>query len=282
MKRTTGFFRPGARRSLTTKRALDLVAGGLAAVATAPAALAAASALLLLDGGPVLFRQTRVGFAREPFTVLKLRTFRDGRVTRVGRWLRATGLDELPQLINVLRGEMSLVGPRPLMESDVRRLGWDAARYDARWSVRPGITGPAQLHDGPCDARVSWCFDRAYVRQASARHDVALLGGSALTLVLGKRRARRLLALSRRRGPRLVGARSERSGRTRATSADRGHAPAPDERSGHARETVERSGPTRDPVERSGHTRDPVERGGHTRDLVERTPSRGARSGRSR
>ncbi|MBX3248285.1 MAG: sugar transferase [Myxococcales bacterium] len=183
------------------KRLLDLTLGGLATVALAPAALGAVGALLALDGRPVLFRQTRVGQGRAPLTVLKLRTFRDGRVTRVGRWLRATGLDELPQLVHVLRGEMSLVGPRPLTPEDVRRLGWDAPRYDPRWSVRPGITGPAQLHDGPCDARVSWRFDRAYVARASAGHDLSLLLGSALALALGKRRARRLLSLSRRRRP---------------------------------------------------------------------------------
>ena len=99
-----------------------------------------AAAIVLEDGWPVLFRQERLGRRRRPFTILKFRSMRDGRITRVGRMLRATGLDELPQFINILRGEMSAVGPRPLTESDV-----DAARVDGA-AVRFPLAGAARPH----------------------------------------------------------------------------------------------------------------------------------------
>ena len=97
---------------------------------------AIAAAILLLDGRPVLFRQTRLGRGRRPFTILKFRSMRDGEVTALGRVLRSTGLDELPQLVNVLDGELSAVGPRPLTEADVQRLGWTVPAYDFRGAFR--------------------------------------------------------------------------------------------------------------------------------------------------
>src|SRR6185503_7239234 len=101
------------------KRLLD-VAGALAGLAVfAPVMAAIALAILLDDGRPILFRQVRVGRRRQPFEILKFRSMRDGRVTRAGRVLRATGLDEIVQFVNILRGEMSAVGPRPLTQEDV-------------------------------------------------------------------------------------------------------------------------------------------------------------------
>jgi hypothetical protein len=115
-------------RARITKRAFDLVLAGGALVALSPLLLLAAAAIKLEDGGPVLFRQRRLGRGNQFFSILKLRTMRvdaldaeghqsagrsDGRVTAIGRFLRRTSIDELPQLINVVRGEMSIVGPRP-------------------------------------------------------------------------------------------------------------------------------------------------------------------------
>jgi lipopolysaccharide/colanic/teichoic acid biosynthesis glycosyltransferase len=96
------------------KRVFDVAGavGGL--LFFAPVMVAVAVAIRLDDGSPVLFRQPRLGLRRRPFDILKFRSMRDGRVTRVGRILRATGLDELPQFVNILRGELSAVGPRPL------------------------------------------------------------------------------------------------------------------------------------------------------------------------
>jgi len=112
------------------KRLFDLLGALAGLIAFSPAMAVIAGAILLEDGWPVLFRQERLDRRRRPFTILKFRSMRDGRITRVGRMLRATGLDELPQFINILRGDMSAVGPRPLTGSDVTRLGWMAPRYD--------------------------------------------------------------------------------------------------------------------------------------------------------
>ena len=130
---------------LERKRLFDIVGaiGGLAAFAPVMAVIAVA--ILIEDGRPILFRQERLGRARRAFTIVKFRSMRGERVTRVGRILRSTGLDELPQFLNILRGDMSAVGPRPLTEADVRRLGWGAPRYDFRWRV---LSGPDRTRAG--------------------------------------------------------------------------------------------------------------------------------------
>ena len=156
-----------------------------------------AAAIVLEDGWPILFRQERLGRKRQPFTILKFRSMRDGRITRIGRVLRATGLDELPQFINILRGDMSAVGPRPLTESDVARLGLMAPRYDFRWRVLPGLTGLAQVIEAR-SGRLSLGLDRRYVARQSLLLDVRLVAVSFAINALGKRRARRLLVRSRR------------------------------------------------------------------------------------
>src|SRR2546428_4862632 len=144
------------------KRLLDVTgaAGGL--LFFLPAMTLVSLAILLEDGLPLFFRQERLGEERRPFTILKFRSMRDGRITRVGRFLRHTGLDELPQFINVLRGEMSAVGPRPLTAADIARLGWNTRRYDDRWRVPPGLTGLAQLV-GSETSRTSLRLDRLYL-----------------------------------------------------------------------------------------------------------------------
>ncbi|MBV8601100.1 MAG: sugar transferase [Candidatus Eremiobacteraeota bacterium] len=148
---------PAAR---LVKRAVDLVIATVALVLTAPLMLACALAITLEDGGPILYRQTRVGRGGVPFEILKFRSMRldaesagarfairgDSRVTRVGRILRRFSLDELPQLFNVLRGEMSIVGPRPERPIFVEAFRAYHPRYDERHLVLPGITGWAQVN----------------------------------------------------------------------------------------------------------------------------------------
>jgi lipopolysaccharide/colanic/teichoic acid biosynthesis glycosyltransferase len=129
------------------KRAFDLAGAALLLAALLPVLAALALAVRVALGRPVLFRQARAGRSGAPFAVLKFRTLRDGpgddaaRMTRLGRVLRALALDELPQLVNVLRGEMSLVGPRPLPLDYVALY---APRQALRLSVRPGLAGLAQ------------------------------------------------------------------------------------------------------------------------------------------
>jgi lipopolysaccharide/colanic/teichoic acid biosynthesis glycosyltransferase len=179
-------------QSYSGKRAVDLVAAGTACLVFAPLAAGIALATWLEDGGSPLFLQTRVGHRRRPFTVFKFRTMRDQQVTRVGRWLRQTGLDELPQFINVCRGEMSVIGPRPLTAEDVRRLGWADRNHEWRFAARPGITGLSQLLAGR-SARYSRRLERLYLRRESLSLDLRLIALSFAVCLMGKRVVRHWL-----------------------------------------------------------------------------------------
>jgi len=147
----------------------------------------------VVDGGPVFFRQPRVGAGGREFTVWKLRTMTceaevaARRPTRFGRWLRQRGLDELPQLFNVLLGDMSLVGPRPLTPTDAARLTALHPPFAARFAVAPGLTGLAQvcLAQG---AALTGELDAAYVRSRSAALDLRILLRTAWMNLVGKRR----------------------------------------------------------------------------------------------
>jgi undecaprenyl phosphate N,N'-diacetylbacillosamine 1-phosphate transferase len=175
---------PSSAKPYVGKRALDLL--------VAPLVAGIAVASWLEDSGSPLFAQSRVGRQRQPFTILKLRSMREQRVTRVGRWLRRTGIDELPQFVNVLRGEMSVVGPRPLTQSDVERLGWHEPPDDWRFSVNPGITGLSQLLAGPA-SRSTRRLDRLYLQRQGLLLDLRLIALSFAVNVAGKRSVRRWL-----------------------------------------------------------------------------------------
>jgi lipopolysaccharide/colanic/teichoic acid biosynthesis glycosyltransferase len=174
------------------KRALDFFAAAAACAAFAPLAASVAVVTWFEDGGSPLFLQQRVGQERRPFTVLKFRSMRGAEVTRVGRWLRVRGLDELPQLVNVCRGDMSLVGPRPLTEEDIKRLGWTDHNLDWRFAGRPGITGLSQLLAGR-GARASRRLDRLYLKRQSLALDLQLIGASVAVNLIGKPTVRRWL-----------------------------------------------------------------------------------------
>jgi lipopolysaccharide/colanic/teichoic acid biosynthesis glycosyltransferase len=179
------------------KRTFDLVVSACGLLASSPLWLVFAAAIKLEDGGPVFFRQDRVGQGGRTFTALKFRSMRpdaesatgaiqsmagDPRVTRVGRLMRATAMDELPQLWNILRGDMSLVGPRALrpgeieVESGLLVALEDVPGFAHRMTVRPGLTGIAQVY-APRDVtrRHKFRYDRLYVAKRSFLLDVRLI-----------------------------------------------------------------------------------------------------------
>jgi lipopolysaccharide/colanic/teichoic acid biosynthesis glycosyltransferase len=190
------------------KRAFDASLAFTGLIASAPLWIVFAAAIKLEDGGPVFFRQERAGLGGRPFDALKFRSMRtdaesgvgavqatenDPRVTRVGRLMRATAMDELPQLWNILRGDMSFVGPRALRPGEIEtgrdgvfeRLE-DVPGYAARIQVRPGLTGIAQVY-APRDVprRQKFRYDRLYVRRQSWWLDIRLILLSFWISVLG-------------------------------------------------------------------------------------------------
>jgi lipopolysaccharide/colanic/teichoic acid biosynthesis glycosyltransferase len=181
-----------AGRSLLVKKLLDRTVAGLGLIATAPIMAATAAAVALSMGRPVVFRQHRPGLHGRPFEIAKFRTMRDvhdangaplpdaERLTAVGRFLRSTSLDELPQLWNVVRGELSLVGPRPLMMQYLTRYDREQAR---RHDVLPGITGWAQIHGrNAVDWDARFRLDVWYVDHWSLLLDLKILTLTVLTL----------------------------------------------------------------------------------------------------
>lgn len=172
------------------KRALDVAGAALLLALGGPLMGLAALGVLLALGRPVLFRQERAGRDGHPFTLLKLRSMTAGggddagRLGRFGRALRVSALDELPQLWNVLRGEMSLVGPRPLPMAYVPLY---SAAQRARLAVRPGLCGLAQAagrNAVPWPLRLR--LDAAYVRRASLRLDLAVMLACAWLVLRGR------------------------------------------------------------------------------------------------
>jgi lipopolysaccharide/colanic/teichoic acid biosynthesis glycosyltransferase len=179
------------------RRAVDIAVSSLALVLSAPVLALAALAIRVESGGPVIYRQRRAGRGGRPFDVLKLRTMVDGaehlgaklavdandpRITRVGAFLRRTSLDELPNLVNVLRGQMSLIGPRPTLPVQVDQY---TPRQRGRLEIKPGITGWAQVNGRaslPWDERIE--LDLYYIANRSLSLDLRILWRT-VAMVLG-------------------------------------------------------------------------------------------------
>lgn len=198
-----------SRSTAGAKRAIDILAAGAGLLLLSPLLAVIAVAIRLDSRGPAIFRQSRGGREGEPFTLLKFRTMvrgadqrvgevvdvatlatpvfklhDDPRVTRVGRLLRKTSLDELPQLWNVLRGDMSLVGPRPEQLDLVAR--YDAEARAVRLAVRPGLTGPMQVYGrGRLDFEERLAVEREYVENLSLGRDARLLALSFAAVIRG-------------------------------------------------------------------------------------------------
>ena len=193
-----------------SKRALDLLLVLLVLPVVVPLVLVTALALAVAgrlwpeEAGPVFFIQERVGFRGRPFRMVKFRTMRvgsdrngpmyavnnDHRITRLGRWLRKFRLDELPQLWNVLRGEMSLVGPRPEPIQSAAAFAERIPHYELRTRVPPGVTGWAQVQQGYAagdeETRVKLAHDLYYIQHASLLFDLYVLVRTVTTVVFGR------------------------------------------------------------------------------------------------
>ena len=183
------------------KRLIDLCIGTLMLIAAAPVVAVAWALVRLTSSGPGFYSQARVGRFGEPFVILKLRTMyhncearsgakwstkNDPRVTPVGRVLRKLHIDELPQLLNVMRGDMSLVGPRPERPEFVGPLSQQLPNYTDRLRVRPGLTGLAQIQLPPDSdlesVRRKLLLDRVYVARCGLGLDLRLVAGTAVYL----------------------------------------------------------------------------------------------------
>jgi len=179
------------------RRAVDIVVSALALALSSPLLLGAMLAIRVESPGPVIYRQRRAGRGGKPFDVLKLRTMVDGaehigaglavnandsRITRVGAFLRRSSLDELPNLLNVLRGEMTLIGPRPTLPAQVEQY---TGRQRGRLAVKPGITGWAQVNGRaslPWPERIE--LDLYYIEHRSLALDLKILARTP-AMVLG-------------------------------------------------------------------------------------------------
>jgi exopolysaccharide biosynthesis polyprenyl glycosylphosphotransferase len=192
----------------TAKRALDLVGASLASLVALPLIAIAAVAIKLTDGGPILYRQVRIGENGEEFEIVKLRTMsidaerngaqwataNDNRITTVGKILRRTHIDELTQVLNVLRGDMTLVGPRPERPEMVAELEQMFPHYRRRLLVKPGVTGWAQVRCGYAGTELgtAWklCHDLYYLKHRSLVSDLMIM---LETLVIAAKDAHRPL-----------------------------------------------------------------------------------------
>ena len=186
------------------KRVFSLLLSSLAIVITSPIMLLAAIVIRLDSSGPVIFRQKRVGEQGKLFTVFKFRSMFDGsdkkaltpaehgdaRVTRVGKWLRRTRVDELPQLFNIMKGDMAFVGPRPFVPEQEEECAAKIPFYRERWLVKPGATGWAQINRGYNvtleDNRDKLAYDLFYIKNVSFGLDLFIMFSTIKILLLGR------------------------------------------------------------------------------------------------
>jgi sugar transferase (PEP-CTERM system associated) len=200
-------FSPGFRISRTMliyKRVCSVFSSVVGLLLTLPLMLLAAIAVRLDSPGPVILRQQRVGKNGKPFTLYKFRSMHAGtdksgyqrparrgdeRFTRVGRFLRRTRIDELPQLFNILRGDMYFIGPRPFVPTQEEELAQKIPFYRQRWAVKPGATGWAQINHGYCatleDNAEKLAYDLFYIKNMSVGLDLLIFFSTVKTLLLG-------------------------------------------------------------------------------------------------
>jgi lipopolysaccharide/colanic/teichoic acid biosynthesis glycosyltransferase len=174
------------------KRIFDILFSIIALLIFAIPVILISLLLIFKEKHAVLFRQDRIGKDKKVFEILKFQTMVNEIPTQTGKILRKTGLDELPQFLNVLKGDMSIVGPRALTFFDIDRLGWNDGYHKIRWRLNPGITGWAQIYGGQ-HRKISWFWDKYYIKNFSIAIDFIIVITSFLMNIFGKTRVRRII-----------------------------------------------------------------------------------------
>ncbi len=167
------------------KSVCDIFIAFIVFVSILPILILVTLLILIIEQKTAFFLQERIGKNKKEFRIYKFRTMDDGKITSIGNVLRKTGIDELPQLINIILGEMSVVGPRPLTESDIIRLQWNDKFHEKRWYINPGIVGLAQLTP-VCHKKMSWFYDQLYLKHQTLWMDMKILFAAVLIPFVGK------------------------------------------------------------------------------------------------
>jgi lipopolysaccharide/colanic/teichoic acid biosynthesis glycosyltransferase len=191
-----------SRSMLMAKRIASIILASVGLVVALPVMVAVATVIALDSPGGVIFRQKRVGKGGRIFTLYKFRSMQidahperpaeanDPRVTRVGRWMRRVRLDELPQLWNMLKGDMCLIGPRPFTPSAESEYAQHITLYSQRWNVTPGLTGWAQINNGYCATRddnsEKLSYDLFYIKNMCIGLELLILFQTTKILLLGR------------------------------------------------------------------------------------------------
>ncbi len=174
------------------KDLIKIISASLFLVALFPLLLFSVTLLIIFDQSSPFFFQTRIGYQKKEFVIYKLRSMKNNKVTFIGNVLRKTGIDELPQLLNIIKGDLNFVGPRPLTQNDITRLNWETKFHQFRWQTKPGLTGLAQLSP-VCNKRISLFWDKYYIENQSTILNFRIIVGSVLIPILGKNRVKNML-----------------------------------------------------------------------------------------
>lgn len=174
------------------KRLFDISISLFGLLVFSPLLIIISMLIKLEDGQAIFFVQDRIGKHKKKIWVYKFRTMHNSKVTKTGKWLRNTGLDELPQIISILKNDMTVVGPRPLTQYDINRLKWDKKEAQPRWQVKPGLTGLAQITGG-VSASASLKADLNYIKNQSFFLDLKIIFYSFCINLIGKKIIRNYL-----------------------------------------------------------------------------------------
>ena len=174
------------------KRLFDITFSFIALLIFAIPTIIISLLLKIRERHPILFKQERIGKDSQPFQILKFQTMVNETPTKTGKLLRKTGLDELPQFLNVINGDMSIVGPRALTKYDIERLSWNDDYHTIRWEQKPGITGYAQIYGGQ-HQKTSWFWDKCYINNNNVFVDFGIVFISFLMNIFGKTKIRQII-----------------------------------------------------------------------------------------